>query len=222
MNLLRGLLLDNLGLKLVALLLAVMVYLNVFTDRPATMVVAFPIEFTDLPDTLSLAGLAPTQVQAELRGTGKQFIRLWLTEPRLKISLAGMGLGRHHRALKEDDLPLIPSDRLDVERLVSSEVMELDIERKISRRVPVAPRVVGSPKRDRVWSGVVIVDPPTLLVHGPRTAVTELDSVRLEPVSIEGRRDSVRAVTHPASLPDWCSVEPSEATVIVPLSRVTR
>ena len=34
MNLIRGLLFDNLGLKLVALLLAVVVYLNVYTDRP--------------------------------------------------------------------------------------------------------------------------------------------------------------------------------------------
>ena len=40
MSLLRGLLFDNLGLKLVALLLAVMVYLNVYTDRPATMIAA--------------------------------------------------------------------------------------------------------------------------------------------------------------------------------------
>ena len=37
MGLLRGLLFDNLGLKLVALLLAVIVYLHVYTERPATM-----------------------------------------------------------------------------------------------------------------------------------------------------------------------------------------
>src|SRR6185503_14063461 len=35
MNLIRGLLFDNIGLKLVALLVAVLVYLNVYTDRPA-------------------------------------------------------------------------------------------------------------------------------------------------------------------------------------------
>ena len=48
MSLLRGLLFDNLGLKFVALLLAVLVYLNVYTDRPATMIVSFPIRVTDL------------------------------------------------------------------------------------------------------------------------------------------------------------------------------
>jgi hypothetical protein len=220
MNVLRGLLLDNLGLKLVALLLAVLVYLNVFTDRPASMMVAFPIEFTDLPDTLTLAGDAPGTVEAELRGTGKQFIRLWLTEPRVKLSLFGMGPGRHHLMLREDDLPLIPSDRLTVERLVTSDTVSLDIEHRISRRIPVAPRVEGVPKRDRVWTGVVLAYPPTLMVRGPRSVVGALDSLRLEAVRIDGRRDSVRAVVKPAGIPAWCSVEPQATTLVIPLAHV--
>ena len=59
MNILRGWLFDNLGLKLTAVLLAVGVYLNVYTDRPATMLLSFPVEFTDLPDSLALHGPAP-------------------------------------------------------------------------------------------------------------------------------------------------------------------
>ena len=43
MNLLRGLLLENMGLKLVALLLAFVVYLHVYTERPAVMTVAFAL-----------------------------------------------------------------------------------------------------------------------------------------------------------------------------------
>ena len=44
MSLLRALLIDNLWLKLVALLLALLVYLNVYTDRPNRMMISFPIE----------------------------------------------------------------------------------------------------------------------------------------------------------------------------------
>ena len=39
MSVLRGWLFDNLGLKFTALLLALLVYLNVYTDRPTTMLV---------------------------------------------------------------------------------------------------------------------------------------------------------------------------------------
>ena len=34
MNLLRGLLFDNLGVKLIALVMAMLVYLNAYTERP--------------------------------------------------------------------------------------------------------------------------------------------------------------------------------------------
>ena len=61
MSVLRGLLFDNLGLKLVALLLSVLVYLNVYTDRPATQIVSFPLQISDLPDSLSLAWGIPNR-----------------------------------------------------------------------------------------------------------------------------------------------------------------
>src|SRR6266850_5663683 len=105
MSLLRGLLFDNLGLKLTALLLALLVYLHVYTERPAHMMFSFPIQISDLDSTLSLSGPVPSAVLAELRGTGKQLIRLRLGEPVLKISLAGVGRGRFERSLTSDDLP---------------------------------------------------------------------------------------------------------------------
>src|SRR5439155_22081893 len=106
MNLLRGWLFDNLGLKLVALLLALLVYINVYTDRPATLIISFPLQIVDLADTLSLSGAVPASVQAELRGGGKQLLRMRITEPQVKLSLAGIGMGRFERALTATDLPL--------------------------------------------------------------------------------------------------------------------
>ena len=219
MNILRGLLLDNLGLKLVALLLALAVYLNVFTERPASMVVSFPLEFTDLPDSLTLSGLAPADVKAEIRGTGKQFIRLWLTEPRLKVSLAGVPAGHFDRVISADDLPLLPSDKIVVERLVGPGRLDLRIERAILRRIPVAPRVEGTPKAGWTWAGTILSDPATLLVRGPMHSIASLDSVRLKSVQVEGRRDTVRARVAPDSLPDWCSADPPTVMVAVPLRR---
>lgn len=219
MSFLRGLLLDNLGLKLVALLLALAVYVHVFTERPATMVIAFPVRITGLSDTLSLSGPVPESVEAELEGTGKQFIRLWLTEPRLQISLAGVGPGRLRRIVTEGDLPLIPSDHLTIHRFIGPDTLEFKIERKLARQVAVAPRVEGRPRADAIWTGEALASPPSVTVRGPRHAVAALDSVRLETVMIEGRRDSVRAEVRPSDLPEWCIVEPTSVTVTVPLRR---
>jgi YbbR domain-containing protein len=219
MRLLRGLLFDNLGLKLAALLLAVVVYLNVFTERPASMVVTFPLQFTDLADTLSLAGPMPAPVQAELRGTGKQLIRLWLTEPRIKVSLAGVGPGRFQRQVTVDDLPLMPSDQLEVQRVIGPSLLDLKVERKVTRRLAVAPRVSGTPQAGARWPGSVIADPSVVTLTGPQKALAALDSVALQPVSIGGRRDTVRAQAQVAELPAGCSAEPPTVAVTIPLER---
>jgi hypothetical protein len=219
MNILRGLLLDNLGLKLVALLLALAVYFNVFTERPATMVVSFPLEYTDLADSLALSGPAPNAVKAEVRGTGKQFIRIWLTEPHMKVSLAGVRPGRFRRQITPDDLPFMPADHITIERLVSPDSLDLHVERAVQRHLPVAPRIAGLARQGWGWSGVALADPALVLVRGPHRAVVALDSVRLAVVHIDGRRDTVRSRVGPDSLPDGCTIEPSTVMVSAPLIR---
>ena len=217
MSLLRGWLFDNLGLKLVALLLALLVYLNVYTDRPATLIVSFPLQIVNFPDSLSLSGPVPSAVQAELRGSGKQLIRMRLTEPPVKLSLAGVGMGRYERALTAADLPLPPGFEIQVERLVSPRTVELQVDRKTRRRLPVAARVEGLPAGGVVWTGSLSVEPSSVEVTGPEQALATLDSVRLDAVRIAGKRDTVHIAVGADALPDWCVMEPEEVTVTVPL-----
>src|SRR3970040_1843410 len=112
MGLVRGLLFDNLGLKLVALLLAFIVYLHVYTERPASMMIAFPLELTDLADSLTFAGPVPPAVHAELA---------------ISCPPPTRGLGISKRSLAGDPLPLIGTDRLEVPRLAGPTKVELHV-----------------------------------------------------------------------------------------------
>lgn len=217
MNLLRGLLLENLGIKLIALVMSLLVYLNAYTDRPASMIVSFPVEIDGLPDSLSLSGPVPSVVQAELKGTGKQLIRLRLTEPRLPVSVAGVSPGRFERSVSENDLPI--SAGLAVERLIGPRMIQLQIDRRSERMVPLAARVDGAPGPGAIWRGNVIVEPAVVRVTGPAKVLSELDSLPLATVRIEGRRDTVKAQVAPEGLPDWCIAEPAMARVLVPVVR---
>jgi YbbR domain-containing protein len=219
MNFLRGILFDNLGLKFTALLLAVLVYLNVYTDRSATMLVSFPLEFTDLDDSLSVSGPSPSVVQAELKGTGKQLILMRVKEPRLRLSLAGARRGRFERALAASDLPLPPEGAITVENLVGPRVVTLEIDRKAHRDLRVAFQVTGQPASGFVWPGVVLLDPAVVRVTGPEQVLLTLDSVSLAPVRLDGKRDTVSVLVAPERLPDWCRADPPLVRVRVPLAR---
>lgn len=219
---LRDLLFENLGLKLAALLLALVVYLNVYTDRPADMIISFPIELEGLEDSLAIAGPVPAVLQAELRGTGKQLLRLRLTEPPVKISLVGVLPGRFTRALKVEDLPIIPGEGIEVERLVGPSALQVLIDRRLVRHLPVAARVNGFPAQGFIWTGEVIVQPPTLEVAGPAHALAGLDSVRLRAVAIAGKRDTVKTQETPDVLPEGCTADPGVVRVLVPIKRGSR
>jgi len=222
MSVLRGLLFDNLGLKLTALLLAVVVYLHVYTERPAHLKYSFPVQITDVDSTLCLLGPAPGAVTAELRGTGKQLIRLRLGEPVLKISLAGVAKGRFERAITADDLPLRMSEGVEVERMVSPRTIEVQLDRKVRRWLPVAARFEGAPAEGFAVGGPLSTRPDHVTVTGPETAVAKLDSVQLAPVHVDAHRDTVRDQVSPRMLPEWCATDPPAVTVRVPIHHLER
>ena len=213
MHYLRGLLFDNLGLKFTALLLAVLVYLNVYTDRPMTMLLSFPLEYVELPDSLVVSGPAPAMVQARLQGTGKQLIFMKVKEPRMPLSLAGASRGRFERSLAASDLPLPADGSIAVEDLVGPRVVSLEIDRRAYRDLPVLPQISGVPAPDFHWSGLALAEPPRVRVTGPEQVILTLDTLKLAPLRIDGRRDTLTAVVAPVGLPDGCTAEPAEVTV---------
>jgi hypothetical protein len=221
MSFLRGLLFDNLGLKLAALLLALFVYLNVYLDRPAEATLSFPVQVADLGDSLSLSGPVPATVQAQVRGSGKQLLRLRVTEPPYKVPLEGIGPGVVSREVLAEDLPLAGYDGVEVSRVIGPATIDLRIERKESRRVPAVARLEGAAAGDSLHPRTVTVEPESLLVVGPHSAVAALDTVWLQPVRPRSLRDAVRVRVAAQSLPDWCVMEPAFVQVTVSPARRT-
>ena len=215
MSLLRGLLFDNFGLKFVALLLSVLVYLNARTDRPVTLLVSFPVVLEDVPDSVAIASPAPPPVQAEIRGTGKQVLRLRFSPPPLAISLAGVREGHYERSVNASDLP-VPAG-LAVERLVGPRMVSLELDRRARRRLPVVPRLEWTQAAAARPVGRGVLEPATVMVSGPAGVVAKLDSVGLAVVRMDGRRDTVRVQVGPAGLPERCGMEPPVVRVTVVL-----
>ena len=217
MNLLRGLLFENFSIKLLAILLSTLVYVNARTDRPVTMMVSFPVAIQDLPDSVSLAGPPPPPVHAEIRGTGKQVIRLRLARPPIIVSLAGVGPGPFERSITPADLPLPPG--LDVGQIVGPRMVVLDLDRRLSRRVPVSSRIEWTQASAARPIARIVLEPANVTVTGPARVVTRLDTVALAPVRLDGRRDSLRVDVWPGGLPEGCIMEPPAVRLLVVLGR---
>jgi hypothetical protein len=214
---LRGWMFDHLGLKLVALVLSVMVYLYVYTGREAHMVVAFPLQVTGLPDSLAVSGSLPPRVEAELSGTGRLLLRLkYLSRP-VEVDLAGQGPGRVTLPLGRAQLPLPPGDAVRVDRVLGPGEMTLRIEPRIERWLPVQIEVEGRPAAGFIWGGRVLSEPESVKISGAQSEVAALDAVMFGRVRVDGRRDTVVSDQPVDSLGPWLRVSPARARVKVPI-----
>jgi hypothetical protein len=214
---LRGWLFDHIGLKLVSLLLAVLVYLYVYTEREARLTLAFPVQVTGLADTLALAGRVPAAVEAEVSGSGRQLLRLKFFPPSLVVDFTGVGPGRVTRRIGVAELPLPSANPPRVQRMLGPEAMTFRVEPRLERRLPVRAAVAGQPARGHAWSGVVLSEPESVLVSGPRSEVLALAAVDLGAVRLEGRRDTVVSEQAPRSLGPAFRVEPARVRIRVPI-----
>ena len=178
-----------------------------------TMLLSFPLEYVELPDSLVVSGPAPAMVQARLRGTGKQLIFMKVKEPRMKLSLASASRGRFERSIAPSDLPLPENGSIGVEALIGPRLVSVEIDRRAYRDLPVAAQVIGSPAPGYVWSGLAMAEPAHVRVTGPERVLLALDTLRLEPLRIDGRRDTLSSFVSPLGLPEGCTSEPGMVLV---------
>jgi YbbR domain-containing protein len=220
----RALLFDNLGLKLASLLLALLVYAHVATDQLRESVVQIPIAAVGLADTLTSSGTMPSRVSVKVRGKWKDLIRLGLTRPFLAIDLADAKPGRFLRSISAEDISgrAIPPE---LARLVSvTEVLEprsvdLVIEPKATRSLPVRARVVGTPAPGYVFDHAPEVEPDSVRVMGPAKVVQEIDTLYTVAVDITGEREKIQRQVALALPANVANLETRRCVVTIRLDR---
>jgi len=68
-------------------------------------------------------------------------------------------------------------------------VLNLHLERRVVKTVPVHPNFVGEPGKDYELSGFQVA-PSVITIEGPRSVIDKVDSVTTEPVQLRGKTDT--------------------------------
>ena len=220
----RGLVFDNFGLKVASVLLALLLYAHVVTDQEREQVVQIPIAAVGLADTLTSVGKMPPRVAVKVRGKWKDLIRLNLTRPFLSVDLATAKPGEFQTTITSEDISkrAIPPE---LSRLVSvTEVLEprtvdLTIEPKATRSLPVRARIVGTPAEGYVLDKFPEVEPDSVRVMGPARLVQEIDTVYTVAVDITGERERIQRQVSLALPANVANLETRRCVVTIRLTR---
>lgn len=213
----RGILLENWPYKLAALVLAILLWFNVAAEKRQEHLVPTRLDLA-VQDTGWVVVDAPDRVQTTFQGRAGDILSLPMNPPvirRVIDSVTGPhmalelspGMVSYDRDLKVTPVAIHPSR------------VEVGFDRRVSRRVPVAPRLDLSAADGFAVVGRVRLQPESVTVRGAESVVTTIDSLPTESVSMG---DLDRAVTRelrvrPPSGATGVTVEPGTilATVSV-------
>ena len=171
----------HLGLKVLAVALAALMWTTVSRDSLVERSVRAPLEFQNVPDGLEIVNDTPGTVDVRVRGTSSLLSRL---EPGDIVAVLDMRTARpgqrmFHLIADEVRVPM------GVEIVqVSPPTITFDFERASSRIVPVVPTIDGDPGPGYIV-GEVSSDPARVEVVGPESRLRELHNATTEPVSIQ-------------------------------------
>ncbi|MGO9127381.1 MAG: YbbR-like domain-containing protein [Terriglobales bacterium] len=185
-------LLHNLGLKLMALALAVGLWLAVARDPVAEVAVEIPVEIRNVPQDLEISSEIVPKAQIRLRGPERVIHQLQSSDVYAAIEFNGVRPGERTFDLTAQQIHQ-PAG-LDVVQIVPGQ-FHLTFDVRLTRPVPVQPRVIGSFVQG-YHIGQIVTDPASVTITGPKGRVQAVESATTEPIDVSGVMNRVTFVRH--------------------------
>jgi YbbR domain-containing protein len=176
----RGL--RHIGLKVVSIGLAALMWLVVSGEQIAERALRIPLEFANLPAQLELVGDPPDVVDVRVRGSSGALSRIATGELVAILDLRSARAGQRLFHLVDSDVRA--PFGIDVVQVTPSSI-SIRLEPSVTKRVPIVPSVEGEPAPGFVV-GTITAQPPTVEVVGPAGALQSLTEAITEPVTVTG------------------------------------
>jgi YbbR domain-containing protein len=183
-NFLRQRVFQNLGLKLLSLVIAIFLWLAVVRDPLAEVVVKIPIEFEHVPQSLDFTSEHVPQAEIRVRGPERILRGLDQEDVHASLDLAKATPGEHTYDLNIRGVRVPRS--VEVVQVMPAQ-LRIDFDKEITRVIPVRPRVIGTfAPGVQLAPGGIIPDPAQVSVVGPEKRVNQIEAVLTDPVDATG------------------------------------
>lgn len=180
------------GLRLLSLALAVALWMAVAGEETVERGIRVPLELLQFPPGLELPFEAPTLVDVRVRGSSTALSRVGPGDIVAVLDLRSARPGRRVFQLNPEQVR-VPFGVEVVQ--VSPASVVIAFEKSDSKTVPVSASTEGSPAPGFVV-GKVSVEPPTVQVTGPESAIKRTTEAVTDTISVAGARESLsEAVT---------------------------
>jgi hypothetical protein len=183
---------ENFGLKLLAVSLAIGLWLSVAGEAVIERGFEVPVGFENIPADLQVAGDPPDTVHVRVRGPMSIVNRLALGDVVAVLDLAGERPGERRLFDMFADRVRTPFG-VDVIQVIPSTITAALERAGAPRTVPVVPDIEGQPA-EGFTVGRISTVPESVEIVGPTSLLNSVVEAITEPVSIEGSSERVQSL----------------------------
>jgi len=177
----------HIGLKLLSLGLATVLWMIVTGEETVERGLRVPLELVQFPPGLELQGESPTVVDVRVRGSSTTLSRVGPGDIVAVLDLHSARPGRRLFQLTPEQVRA-PFDVQVVQ--VSPASLAINFENSTTATVPITPSYEGLPAPGYVV-GKMTIEPKSVDIMGPESAVKQATEAITEPVSVTGAKDTV-------------------------------
>lgn len=172
----------NLGWKLLAVALAVLLWLTLVGNPSLTKSISAPVEFKNVPKDIEISSEIPERVHLEIQGPEARLSARNLERAAVILNLSSVTQpGERTFFVEQGSIELPPG--VELLRAVPSQ-LRLEFERSAVREVPVQVKFSVPPAGFRVQSSQAI--PAQVKVAGPESHVTGAQSATTDAIDVSG------------------------------------
>lgn len=209
--------LDHFWLKITALILGLLLWFHVATEKTYNYQLLLPVEEVSLEKALALSQALPDSIMTVVSATGKQLLRQKWRDRGLRIVATQFSAGQHELQLTTSNTFLIsPSADVSLDEIVSPASITLHIDRRSEVMVKVEPDIITEPAEGFAVSEITATIPPEVKLIGPQSAIRRITEVHTVMKELSGLRNTL-TLTLPLALPESYGVnlEPDSVSVTV-------
>jgi len=177
----RQIVAQNLGWKLLSLLLAVGLWLAIAREPEVATSLSVPVEFRNPPGDLDVDGDLPDHVRLEIRGPSGRLTRDNLSALAVVLDLSDAQAGERTYSIRGRNLNL-PSGVVFYHAVPSQITLHFD--QLAVKEEPVQPLFVNKPAGYRVASQQF--SPAKVRIRGAELRVQAIHQIRTDPIDLSG------------------------------------